>query len=84
MEKHLIRIRKVHRTDPIVWTCFLCHEDEKRRRIVLYLEPLTPEMENTQIASLYHYLKAKAPSMVGEVFHRLSRRATSRFRMSAV
>lgn len=38
-------------------------KDEKRRRIILYLEPLTSEMESIQISSIYYYLKAKAPSM---------------------
>jgi len=38
--------------------------DEKRRRIVLCLKPLKPDIEKTTISSIYHYLKAKSSTMV--------------------
>jgi hypothetical protein len=38
--------------------------DEKRRRIVLCLKALKPEMEKANISSIYYYLKAKSSTMV--------------------
>jgi hypothetical protein len=42
--------------------------DEKRRRIVLCLKTLKPELEKTTISSIYYYLKAKSSTMVNAIF----------------
>lgn len=40
------------------------HLDERRRRIVLCLQGLKPDMERSTIASIFYYLKAKSSTMV--------------------
>lgn len=38
--------------------------DERRRRIILQLKSLTPDMEKIHTSTIYHFLKTKSPKMV--------------------
>lgn len=58
--------------------------DERRRRIVLCLQNLKPDMEKSTIASIYHYLKAKSSTMVNLLFLTFSKKVIFPFRMFVV
>ncbi|CAF3872492.1 unnamed protein product [Rotaria magnacalcarata] len=38
-------------------------KDERRRRIIFYLKPLTPDMEQIHTSTIYHFLKMKCSKM---------------------
>jgi len=71
MEKDLIQIQKVlqkQKNNELKLIDIYIYLDEKRRRIVLCLKALKPELEKTTISSIYYYLKSKSSTMVNKFY----------------
>lgn len=67
-EEVSIQNQTVSRLDNLTSINIEIYLDERRRRIVLCLKALKPDVEKTTISSIYHYLKAKSSNMVKSFF----------------